>query len=100
MLYIQFMYSELYALSVLSEVAGVVTQGGYAAWVPAFRVQYSLTGVNWTNVTGNFSGNSDPTTEAAHYFSPIVKARYVRFLPDAGDAMRAAVLPRPQPTPC
>ncbi|KAE8595015.1 hypothetical protein XENTR_v10015432 [Xenopus tropicalis] len=98
-------------------LTGIVVQGAGAqdAYVTSFSVQFSMDGNNWheykemTNGQEQtpkiFQGNFDGSTPVARSFERIIKARYVRILPQhfhGGVYLRTELLgcgevPKPQP---
>ena len=78
-------------------VSGVITQGRYNAdqWIKSFYISHSLDGVTWNRLDKLFNGNTDRDTYSIAKFEVPVKARYIRFHPNAWHShisMRADLL--------
>jgi len=76
-----------------TKVTRVATQGqngGHTQWVRRYKVQYSNDGVNFQNyreqgqtTNKEFAGNTDEDTAVYHELNPPIRARFIRFRPEA-----------------
>ncbi|KAL9987547.1 hypothetical protein ACROYT_G001872 [Oculina patagonica] len=77
-----------------TKVTGVSTQGrnNHPQWVTSYKLQYSNDGLNFQyyreqgqTANKDFTGNMDQDTVVYHNLNPQIKARYIRFRPEAWD---------------
>jgi len=73
-------------LGKVETIGGAFIQGGltngtcFEQWVTSFWLSYSTDGLNWDYVKTPILGNHDCETDVAHWFTPMLQARHVRYV--------------------